>query len=87
MSIGINTWLMYLSINEKSNMSQLYSSIFHYLEENKLNIFRWKLLQYIIAEQILYDYSEINHAERSASPREVIKISKKCFLYAETYYM
>ena len=29
-------------------MSQLYSFTFHYLEENKLKIFRWKLLQYII---------------------------------------
>jgi hypothetical protein len=29
-------------------MSQLYSFIFHYLEENKLKIFRWKLLQYIV---------------------------------------
>ena len=37
-----------MSINEKPNMSQLYSFIFHYLEENKLKIFRWKLLQYII---------------------------------------
>jgi hypothetical protein len=26
--IGINTWLMYLSINEKPNMSQLYSFLF-----------------------------------------------------------
>ena len=34
---------------KKTNMSQLYSFIFHYLEENKLKIFRWKLLQYIIA--------------------------------------
>jgi uncharacterized protein YbcC (UPF0753/DUF2309 family) len=32
--IGINTWLMYLSINEKPSMSKLYSFIFHYLEEN-----------------------------------------------------
>jgi hypothetical protein len=31
--IGINIWLMYLSINEKTNMSQLYSFIFHYLED------------------------------------------------------
>ena len=46
--IGMNTWLMYLSINEKPNMSQLYSFIFPFLEENKLKIFRWKLLQYII---------------------------------------
>jgi hypothetical protein len=44
----MNTWLMYLSINEKPNMSQLYSFIFPFLEENKLKIFRWKLLQYII---------------------------------------
>jgi hypothetical protein len=29
-------------------MSQLYSLIFNFLEENKLTIFRWKLLQYII---------------------------------------
>ena len=46
--IGINAWLMYLSIDEKPNMSQLYSFIFHYLEENKLNIFIWKLLEYIV---------------------------------------
>ena len=39
---------MYLSIDEKPNVSQLYSFIFHYLKENKLKIFRWKLLQYII---------------------------------------
>jgi hypothetical protein len=26
---SINTWLMYLSINEKPNMSQLYSIMFH----------------------------------------------------------
>ena len=44
---------MYFSINEKSNMSQLYSFIFHYLEENKLKIFRWKLLQYIISTKKL----------------------------------
>ena len=35
--IGINTQLMYLSTNEKPNVSQLYSFIFHYLEENKGN--------------------------------------------------
>jgi len=38
-SIGLNTWCMYFSINEKPNMSQLYSFIFHYLEENKVKIF------------------------------------------------
>jgi hypothetical protein len=45
---------MYLSINEKPNMSQLYSFIFHYLEESKLKIFRWKLLQYIIPTKKLF---------------------------------
>ena len=40
--IGIDAWLMYLSIHEKRNMSQLYSFIFHYLEENKIKIFRWQ---------------------------------------------
>jgi hypothetical protein len=40
--IGIDTWLMYLTRNEKPNVSKFYSFIFHYLEENKLNIFRWK---------------------------------------------
>ena len=39
---------MYLSMNEKPKMSQLFSFIFHYLEENKLKIFRWKLLQCIM---------------------------------------
>ena len=31
--IGINTWLIYKY--EKTNMSQIYSFIVHYLEENK----------------------------------------------------
>jgi hypothetical protein len=46
----INSDLIYINdiLNEKPNRSQLYSFIFHYLEENKLKIFRWKLLQYII---------------------------------------
>ena len=35
---------MYLPINEKPNKSQLYS----FINFNKLKIFRWKLLQYII---------------------------------------
>ena len=43
-AIAINTWLMYLSINENSNKSQLYS----FINFNKLKIFKWKLLQYII---------------------------------------
>jgi hypothetical protein len=29
-------------------MSQIYSFIFYFLQENKLKIFRWKLIQFII---------------------------------------
>ena len=32
----------------KTFMKPLYKLIFSYLEENKLKIFRWKLIQYII---------------------------------------
>ena len=62
--IGINTWLMYLSINEKPNMSQLYSFLFHYLKENKLKIFRWKLLQYIIpTRKLLMKWKIVNNSQ------------------------
>jgi hypothetical protein len=37
-----------LNIQEKPFMKPLYQFIFSYLEENKLKIFRWKLIQYII---------------------------------------
>jgi hypothetical protein len=55
---------MYLSINGKPNMSQLYSFIFHYLEENKLKIFRWKLLQYIIpTKKLLMKWRIANNSQ------------------------
>ena len=41
----------------------------------------------IVKNKFYYDYSVINHAEGSASSKDVIKINKKKFLYAETYYM
>ena len=46
--IGINRWLLPLSINEKPNISQLGFFIFYYLEEEAKKIVRWKILQYII---------------------------------------
>jgi hypothetical protein len=62
--IGINTWFMYLSINEKPNMSRLYSLIFHYLEENKLKLFRWKLLQYTIpTKKLLMKWRIANNSQ------------------------
>lgn len=62
--IGINTWLMYLSINEKPNMSQLFSFLFHYLKENKLKTFRWKLLQYIIpTRKLLMKWKIVNNSQ------------------------
>ena len=47
-SIGVDKWVKVLDIKEKPFMKPLYKFIFSYLEENKLKIFRWKLIQYII---------------------------------------
>ena len=55
---------MYLSINEKPNVSQLYSFLFHYLKENKLKIFRWKLFQYIIpTRKLLMKWKITNNSQ------------------------
>jgi hypothetical protein len=43
-------------------MKPLYKFIFSYLEENKLNIFRWKLIQYIIpTQQLLFQWKIVNN--------------------------
>ena len=47
-SIGVDKWVKVLDIQEKLSMKPLYKFICSYLEENKLKIFRWKLMQYII---------------------------------------
>ena len=47
-STGVDKWVKVLNIQEKPFMKPLYKFIFSYLEENKLKIFRWKLIQYII---------------------------------------
>jgi hypothetical protein len=47
-SIGVDKWVKVLDIQEKPFMKPLYQLFFSYLEENKLNIFRWKIIQYII---------------------------------------
>ena len=52
-SIGINTWMRHLSLKEKPCLSNLYSFIFRFLNENKLKEFRWKLLQFIVPTKIL----------------------------------
>ena len=39
---------------------------------------------FLIKTIIFYDYSEIN--QKGPPVWDVIKINKKCFLYAETYY-
>ena len=46
--IGIIFWTTYLEIQEFQNKVDLYGFIFKILLENKLKIFRWKLLQFII---------------------------------------
>jgi hypothetical protein len=43
-------------------MKPLYQFIFSYLEENKLKIFRWKLIQYIIpTKKILFQWKIVNN--------------------------
>jgi hypothetical protein len=42
---GVDKWVTVLDIEEKSFMKPLYKCISSYLEENKLKIFRWKLIQ------------------------------------------
>ena len=53
-SIGVDKWVTVLDIQEKPFMKPLYKFIFSYLEENKLKIFRWKLIQYIIPTNNYY---------------------------------
>ena len=43
--IDVDKWVTVLDIKEKSFMKPLYKFISSYLEENKLKIFRWKLIQ------------------------------------------
>ena len=46
--IGIHFWTTYLEIQDFQNKTDLYEFIFKKILENKLKIFRWKLLQFII---------------------------------------
>jgi hypothetical protein len=46
--IGIHFWTTYLDIQDFQNITELYEFIFKIVLENKLKIFRWKLLQFII---------------------------------------
>jgi hypothetical protein len=43
-----NNWSRHFNLDEKPDLSRIYSFIFYFLQENKLKIFRWKLIQYII---------------------------------------
>jgi hypothetical protein len=42
-------------------MKPLYQFIFSYLEENKLKIFRWKSIQYIIPKKKLFQWKIVNN--------------------------
>ena len=46
--VGPNNWQRHFNLDEKPDLSQIYSFIFYFLQENKLKIFRWKLIQCII---------------------------------------
>ena len=57
-----NQIIKVLDIQEKPFLKPLYKFIFSYLEENKLKIFRWKLIQYIIpTKQILFQWKIVNN--------------------------
>jgi len=36
--VGFNNWSRHLNLDEKPDMSQIYSFIFYFLQENKLKI-------------------------------------------------
>ena len=46
--VGFNNWSRHSNLDEKSDLSQIHSFILYFLQANKLNIFRWKLIQCII---------------------------------------
>ena len=52
-SIGTHYWINYLVLSEIPNTSSLYLFIFKFLEENKLQMFRWKLFHFIIPNKVL----------------------------------
>lgn len=61
-SVGINRWLKILPMQEAPNMNSLYNFIFKYLTENKLKIYRWKLLQFIVpTKKILLQWKITNN--------------------------
>ena len=45
--VGFNNWSRHFNLDEKPDLSQIYSFIFFFLQENKLKMFRWKLIQCI----------------------------------------
>jgi hypothetical protein len=51
--IDTQYWINYLVLSAKPNTSSLYFFIFKFLEENKLKMFRWKLLHFIIPNKVL----------------------------------
>jgi hypothetical protein len=61
-SIGVDNCVKVLDIQEKPFMKPLYKFIFSYLEENKLEMFRWKLIQYIIPTyKLLFQWKIVNN--------------------------
>ena len=51
--IGINVWTRFLELEQNPSMDKVYRFIFYTLQENKLKVFRWKLLQFIIPTKTL----------------------------------
>ena len=46
--VGFNNWSRHFNLDKNPDLSQIYAFIFNFLQENKLKIFQWKLIQSII---------------------------------------
>ena len=55
--IGNEIWIKQLHLKDNRIITDTYFFVFNYIHENKIKIFRWKLLQYIIpTRQLLYKW-------------------------------
>ena len=62
-SLGINKWNREFNMQENPDVTNLYYFIFNYIEDNKLKIFRWKLLQYILPNRkLLFQWKIANNS-------------------------
>ena len=62
--IGIAKWKTKLKLNISSQATKMFNFIFSYLKDNKLKIFRWKLLHYILPCKMLLHQWKITQDDK-----------------------